>query len=337
VIVALDATPLTTSSGGIRRYTDELTRALKTTFPEDQYHLISDQTLPVQGLDRRWWTIGVQRAMSRLQCDLFHGVEFSVPYFPLKPSVLSLHDLSPWMNREWHTGAGRVRRRTPLLLKLGIATMVVTDTEAVRKQAIEHFRIDPSRIVAVPLAASAAFHTAPPRPVAKPYFVYVGVVEPRKNVTALVDAWRELRTRHDVELVIAGRQRSDGPPLPRETGLRRLGEIPDVDLPALYAGAVACVYPSLYEGFGLPVLEAMQCGVPVITSRDPALMEVSQGAAIHVEPSGLAQAMEALLLNASERQHRSALSLRRAAEFSWTATARLTREVYVEAIARFHG
>jgi glycosyltransferase involved in cell wall biosynthesis len=337
LIAALDATPLTTSSGGIRRYTEELTRALKEAFPEDQYHLISDQVQPVRGIDRKWWTIGVQRVMSRLNCELFHGVEFSVPYAPLRPSVLSLHDLSPWMNPEWHRGAGRVRRRTPYLIKLGIATMILTDTEAIRKEAIDFFGIEPSRIAAVHLAASAGFHRVECAPDRRTYFVYVGVIEPRKNVIALVDAWRAVRARYDVDLVLAGRVREDGSNISPEPGLRILGEVPDNDLPALYSGAVACVYPSMYEGFGLPVLEAMQCGAPVIASLDPALMEVSQGAAIHVDASQLADAMEGLLSNDEARRSRSRLSLNRAADFSWKRTAERTRDVYLEAIRRFHG
>lgn len=337
MIVAIDSTPLITSSGGVRRYTEELARALRHVFPEDRYHLISDQTQPVHGLDRKWWTFGVQRTMMRLRCELFHGVEFSVPYIPLRPSVLTLHDLSPWMNREWHHGANRVRRRTPYLIKLGIPTMIITVTEAIRKQAIEYFRIEPSRIVSVHLAASNEFRSVERPEPSKPYFLYVGVIEPRKNVMALVEAWRAIRARYDVDLVVVGRRRLDGPALEPEPGLQLLGEVPDSDLPALYSGTVACVYPSLYEGFGLPVLEAMQCGAPVITSCDPALMEVSQGAAIHVDPPDMTEAMEALLRNNEERQHRRKLSLLRAGEFSWTLTARRTHEVYLEAIRRFHG
>jgi len=336
VIAAIDATPLTTSTGGVRRYTEELVRALRETFAEDGFHLISDQTQTVRGLDRRWWSIGVQRAMSRLRCDIFHGVEFSVPYVPLRPSVLTLHDLSPWMNTEWHHGAGRVRTRTPHLIKLGIATMIVTPTEAVRAQAIDSFKIEPSRIVAVHLAASSDFRPIEARQAERPYFIYVGVVEPRKNVLALIDAWKVVRRRHDVDLVIVGRMREDAPPISDYPGLKILGEVPNSELPALYSGAVACVYPSLYEGFGLPILEAMQCGVAVITSCDAALLEVSQGAAIHVEASRLAEAMEGLLVNEGERLRRRELSLKRAAEFSWTTTARRTREVYVQAIQRFH-
>jgi glycosyltransferase involved in cell wall biosynthesis len=336
VIAALDGTPLALTSGGLRRYTEELFRALQQSFPSDEFHLISDQLQLVSGLDRRWWTFGVQRAMSRLRCDLFHGTDFSVPYLPLRPSVLTLHDLSPWLNGAWHHAASRVRRRTPFLLKLGIATMVITPTEAVRLNAIEHFNLAPSRIVAVHLAAASHLRPVdtPPPPVK--YFLYVGVIEPRKNVPALIDAWQRVRENHEVDLVIVGKRRADAPPLPSHPGLRILGEVDDQYLPALYSACVACVYPTEYEGFGLPVLEAMQCGAPVITSHDPAVTEVSGGAAIHTTTDRLAEAMEALLTNVQERKRRCELSLLRAAHFSWAKTAAETRGVYVEAIRRFH-
>src|SRR5258708_6190250 len=203
--VAVDATPLALTSGGLARYTSELVSALSAQFPEDEYRLVSD-TSAANALERRWWLWGVRREMERLGADIFHGTNFAVPYLPSRPSVMTLHDLSPWMNRAWHHAADRVRRRTPLLIRLGIATMIVTDSEAVRRQAIEHFRIRADRIVAVPLAASALFRrSAATGPTPTPYFLYVGALEPRKNLPLLVEAWRPLRDRHGIDLSLAGR------------------------------------------------------------------------------------------------------------------------------------
>lgn len=346
--VALDATPLTPPTGGIRRYVEELSRALVESFPDDRFLLVSDQPFmpvkcvessrgPRRGLDRRWWLYGVQREMARRSIDVFHGTDFAVPYLALRPSVLTLHDLSPWKSPEWQSDA-RVRRRTPWLLKLGIATMVITPSEAIRREAIEHFGTHSGRIVAVPEAAASRFQpvVAPPRPA--PYFLFVGTLEPRKNLGMLVDAWREVRRSIAVDLVLAGRRRADFPPLSSEPGLHLPGQVPDDDLPALYSGAVACVYPTLYEGFGLPVLEAMQCGAPVIASRDPAIVEVAGDAAALVPASdgrNWAEAMTAAATNELWRAERRKRSLARAALFSWAATARRTREVYQEGIARF--
>jgi glycosyltransferase involved in cell wall biosynthesis len=353
--IALDGTPLSVSTGGVRRYTEELSRALAGEFPEDEYHLISDQAFrftgerprnlhvqnrrPPNALDRRWWLFGANHEMSRLRVDLFHGTDFSVPYLVQRPSVMTLHDLSPWMGEGWHHGADRVRQRTPLLIRMRRATMMITPTEAVRGQAMSRFKIEPDRIVAVPEAACDWLHPAPVTdPGGEPYFVYVGTLEPRKNIPMLIEAWRHVRQRHSVSLVLAGRRRQDFPALAEEPGLRFLGEFEDSDLPALYSGAIAAVYPSLYEGFGLPVLEAMSCGAAVVTSRDPAIMEVSEGAAIHVDAAdgtAWAGALEVLLEQPEELNRRREQSLKRAVDFSWQRTARLTREVYVEAIRRF--
>ena len=166
----------------------------------------------------------------------------------------------------------------------------------------------------------------------------MGTLEPRKNLGLLVGAWRAVRQRHPVDLVLIGRHRHDFPNLPPEPGLHLCGPLPDARLPAFYAGCLACVYPSLYEGFGLPVLEAMQCGAPVITSRDPAIMETAGEAGICLnvnEPARWAEALTAICEDAALRENLRERSLRRAACFSWQKAARQTREVYDEAAKRF--
>src|SRR5208282_6780266 len=105
-------------------------------------------------------------------------------------------------------------------------------------------------------------------------------LEPRKNIGLILDLWRELRRDHPIDLVLAGRRRADFPEIPAEPGLRVAGLTPEEELPGLYSGAVACLYPSYYEGFGLPVLEAMQCGAVVMASSDPSIREVADDAAI---------------------------------------------------------
>lgn len=350
--VAIDATPLTLSSGGLPRYTRELSLALASAFPGDEFVLVSDQPFrfppgappnlsqgkgPRNALERRWWLWGLDRELDRLAAGLFHGTDFAVPYFPRRPSVLTLHDLSPWMDPGWHNAADRVRARTPLLIEMGCATMIVTDTEAVRRQAIAHFRIHPSRVVAVPLGGLPNSLPAPaPAPEGPPYFLFVGTLEPRKNIDGLLSAWRAVRARHNVDLVLAGRRRNDFPEPAPEPGLRFLGEVPEEDLPGLYAGALALVYPSRYEGFGLPVLEAMQCGAYAIVSRDPALVEVAGGAGPAVEgDKELVRAMLEAVTQPERVREWKEKAARRAADFSWERTARLTYQVYEEARRRF--
>ncbi|HMD48508.1 MAG TPA: glycosyltransferase family 1 protein [Bryobacteraceae bacterium] len=351
--IALDATPLTVPSGGVRRYTEQLSVALAETFPDDSFWLLSDQPFdppktgapnlktgrpPGSLLDRRWWLWGLQREIARLKIRVFHGTDFAVPYLPVCGSVMTLHDLSPWMDPNWHSESDRVRNRTPILLRLGLAGMLITPSEAVRKQAIEHFRLPASRVVAIPHAAAAGF-----RPIARetrepPYLLYIGTIEPRKNVPMLIDAWREFHRDHPIELVIAGRRREDAAEIASEPGLRVLGLTDEVELPALICGATAVVYPSYYEGFGLPVLEAMQCGAAVIASNDPAVAEVAGGAAILVDAHdrrAWVETLRSVAENPEKLNDLRAKALRRAADFTWTKTARLTREVYEQARERF--
>ena len=351
--IALDATPLTLQSGGLRRYVAELASALAEEFTDDEIWLLSDQKFetprsiparvrtgqgPRNFLERRWWLWGVRQEMSRLGIDVFHGTDFAVPYLASRPSVMTLHDLSPWMNSAWHSDASRVRMRTPVLLRLGLATMVITPSEAIRKQAIDRFRLTPDRVVAIPHAAASFF-----RPVAgsrngTPYFLYVGTLEPRKNLDLLLDVWREVRREFPIDLVLAGRRRSDWKELAPEPGLRFTGFTRDEDLPGLLSGAMAFVYPSSYEGFGLPVLEAMQCGAAVIASRDAAISEVAGDAAILVDSSDRQSWAETLRGLASDPSLLAPLrekALARSAEFSWARTARRTREVYAQAQERW--
>ena len=149
----------------------------------------------------------------------------------------------------------------------------------------------------------------------------------------LLAAWREVRRAHPVDLVMAGRRRADRPPFAAEPGLHILGEVPDARLAAFYSGALAFVYPSFYEGFGLPVLEAMQCGACVIASR--AMTEVAgERRSTPIQPRTGAGHVgyRATSRSAPEWRERS---LARAREFSWDRTARATYAVYREARKRF--
>jgi len=351
--IALDATPLTVASGGVRRYVEELSRAVAQNFPEDEYWLVSDQKFelsaeampnlrsgvgPKNALERRWWSFGLNRELARLDVDVFHGTDFSVPYRAARPSVMTLHDLSPWMEPSWHQGSSRVRARTPKLLRLGLATMVITPSEAVRRGAIDYFQLPGDRVIAVPLAASGHFRPVTASRTGHPYFLYVGTLEPRKNLGLLLDVWREVRKSYDVDLVLAGRRRSDFQEIPAEAGLRVLGYTSEEELPRLYSSALAVIYPTHYEGFGLPVLEAMQCGAVVIASRDPAIAEVAGDHAILLDVRDRLAWVETCLAVLAKPEFAGNMRERaqmRASEFSWSKTAKRTREVYGQAVQRF--
>ncbi len=356
--VALDATPLTLSSGGLPRYVSELSIALASEFPEDIYSLISDQPFPMperapmnlvrgrqphSAAERRWWLWGIRQAIRQTGAQIFHGTNFEVPYLGSTPAILTIHDLSPWREKAWQTlthnaDADRVRWRTPWLVRLRRARMILTVSEAIRAEVIKHFNIPSDRVQAVPLAASRNFRPlTPTSPAQKPFFLFVATLEPRKNVSGLIEGWREAAVDTNAELVIAGRNRADFTEIPAGEGIHFLGEVPDQELPRLYSDALAFVYPTHYEGFGLPVLEAMQCGCPVITSRDPAVMEVTAGNAIHTTSAHeIADAMRAIAADPRLRNTLRGCGLERAAAFSWARTARETRAVYEEVLQATH-
>ena len=323
--VALDATPLSGPLGGIRRYVTELHAALEREFPEDRFLLRSDQIGErPKGLARYWWLWGLNQQLDNV--DVFHGTDFSVPYIKQRPSVLMIHDLSPW---RFGDASDRVRRRLPWLIRLRRYSLILTPSEAIKREVVAHFGVPADDVRAVPLAAGASFH--PVAGLRRSYFLCVGTREPRKNLDTLLAAFRLVREiRPEYELLVVGRAAGGLGARPTNQAVRYLGAVPDEDLPALYSHAAAVCYPSLYEGFGLPVLEALQCGAGVITSRDAALMETGGEATIKVDALDVRGWAEAMLQAVPDPEK----AIKRAAEFSWARTARMTREVYAAAIRK---
>jgi glycosyltransferase involved in cell wall biosynthesis len=373
--IGIDGLPLTEVLTGIGHYTFELARHLALASEADEIEIVSPRAFPlslnslpeqspnlrfvrsrVGPLARRWWSIGLPRYIRRNSIDLFHGTNFETPLRKVCPSVLTIHDLSMLLYPATHEAkrVRRARRRLPLMARA--ATMIVTPTESVRREVHEHLPIPLERIAAVPEAARSCFRpleagqtvqTRNRLGVREEFLLFVGTVEPRKNLTTLLRAFEQvLRVReHSLQLVIAGREGwliddlfADLKRSPAAKDILFTGYLNDEDLCALYSSCALFVYPSLYEGFGLPPLEAMACGAPVIASRIPSIEEVVGPAALLVSPESVTKLTEAMLelLSFEEtREKLSAAGTRRAAEFSWTATARLTRSVYAEAIERF--
>jgi glycosyltransferase involved in cell wall biosynthesis len=233
--------------------------------------------------------------------------------------------------------------------------MIITPSESVKREVCEYFSLSPRKVVAVPEAARPVFQPAPAEQVAQTklqfgiegeFILFVGTIEPRKNLVTLARAFAEVlrHTSLRPQLVIAGKKGwltdelfSYIKEMDAGDRVRFIGYVSDDDLRALYSSCRLCVYPSLYEGFGLPTLEAMACGAPVITSRTPAVMETVGDAARLVSPrdsQALASTIVELLEDEKARFELSSEGLRRAAQFSWEKTARLTLEVYREALLR---
>jgi glycosyltransferase involved in cell wall biosynthesis len=230
------------------------------------------------------------------------------------------------------------------------ATLVITDSEAVRSEICDRLGIDSAKVVAIPLAPQRGFARLTPEITAEvrtrlgvedEFLLYAGTIEPRKNLMTLVRAFEEVlrTTQLRPQLVVAGRVGWKSSELlaqlergPLKDRVKLIGYVSDVDLSALYSSCRAFIYPSIYEGFGLPPLEAMACGAPVIASAVPS---VNASVARVISPTdvyGLARSIIDLLNNPRERESLSLRGMKYAAQFSWEGTAKLTREVYDEAL-----
>ncbi|HEX6401365.1 MAG TPA: glycosyltransferase family 1 protein, partial [Actinomycetota bacterium] len=280
---------------------------------------------------------------------LFHATDHLLPRLRSARSVFTLHDLAFVHFPQHFTPRNRMYLRTMVPRFLERADRVIVVSEHTREDVVAQYGLDPARVHVVPEGVDPRFrpdpdpsaietvrrrYGLPPRTI-----LYVGTIQPRKNLTTLVDAFARIRARHpDAGLVIAGAKGWLYEPF-----LRRLrdpdigpsvvlaGRVAEADLPALFAAAELFVYPSLFEGFGLPPLEAMASGTPVVCSDATSLPEVVGDAGLLVPPldvDGWAAAIERLLGDEDERARLRAAGIARAGGFTWDEAARRTAAVY---------
>ena len=354
---------------GIGRYTFNLTRAMLPLLTKSEHLvLLRDPTQPsswdlialagkrVQVVDapvspfslRQQWAI--PQILRRLEADVYHSPYYLMPYRPKVPAVVTVYDLIPLLFPQHVSPTARLLFRWMTALALWTASHVIVISQATRCDLLTFYHLPPQKVTAIPLAADPSFHPPPPAEVERvrrqyalpeDYLLYLGINKPHKNLVRLVDAFSRY-TLHvsRFTLVIAGawdsrypepRQRAEA--LGLEKVVRFLGPVPETDLPALYAGAALFVFPSLYEGFGLPVLEAMACGTPVVCSNTSSLLEIVGEAALTFDPldvTEMAAKIEEALRNEALREEMKEKGLQRAAKFSWERTARETLKVYRE-------
>jgi glycosyltransferase involved in cell wall biosynthesis len=290
--------------------------------------------------------IGLSRRVRSEGADLLHCPAPLAPYRPPVPCVVTVHDAVASDHPEWLTRANAAQLRLALPRALRRAALVLTGSEFSRGRLAAALGLDPARILVTPYGLESRF-TPGPRPeallarlgVRGPYVLTVGTLQPRKNVEALLRASNAVRAGGgDHELVVVGARGWLDDDLLRQLGAEALagavhvtGRVSDGELVDLYRGAEVFVFPSRYEGFGFPVLEAMACGTAVVAADRTSLPEVAGDAAVLVDPDdqrALELAVGELLSAADRRADLVERGLRRAAEFTWERCAELTVEAY---------
>lgn len=372
--ICIDASPAVHHRAGLGRYTQELVTALMTIDTENEYVAFYNRPSEAQvdpplgclphlatNLPNKPWRMSVLLAQfmhlpqDRLfpGVDLFHATDHLLPRLSQVKSVFTLHDLVFRFYPETHMPLNRWFLTLMMPRFLQAADAVIAVSECTKRDAIRLYGVDESKIRVIYEGVNPCFRLAPSEAISavrqnhnlpEHFILSVGTIEPRKNLNTLLAAYRALRHRGaEFKLVIVGKKgwlyQGFFRRL-RELGLEDEvifpGFVPDDDLPALYSAADLFVFPSLYEGFGLPLLEAMACGTPVVTSDVSSLPEIVGDAAITVDPHKAEELAEAILRILEDPVLRVRLQnkgLARAKIFSWEDTAKKTLEIYEDVFA----
>src|ERR1700733_2035184 len=271
------------------------------------------------------------------KADVFH-VSNQIRFPPQGVKLTAtIYDLTCRLMPELHTAANIQADESLAKNVLARADRLIAISENSRQDAVRLLGLDAERIEVIYPGVPEVYFGAQARPSEQPYILYLGAIEPRKNVDTLLDAWSGFRLRSDFDLVIAGASGWAGEKTlarlaARPAGVRYLGYVPENELPGLVAGATAFIYPSLYEGFGFPVAQAMAAGVPVITSNTSCLPEVAGGGALLVDPRSAAEIQAALekLLTSPELQRElgAAGAVRARQEYRWKVCARKSLDFF---------
>ena len=354
--ILIDATPLLLRSAGVKNYTYYWIQSLSEqarndrilTFPQLAHWGPLNHERSVTGAARTYLHLGQVFAANRVpalpflrwsmpKADVFH-VSNQIR-FPPKGAKLTatIYDLTCRLMPELHTAANIQADESLSKNVLARADRLIAISENSRQDAVRLLGLDAARIEVIYPGVPEVYFGAQARPSEKPYVLYLGTIEPRKNVDTLLDAWDSFRLRDDFDLLLAGASGWAGEKTlarlaAKPRGVRYLGYVPEDELPGLTAGATAFVYPSLYEGFGLPVAQAMAAGVPVITSNTSCLPEVAGQGALVVDPrsaSEIRNAMERLLSSRELQQELGTAGTARArAEYRWHVCARKSLEFF---------
>lgn len=277
--------------------------------------------------------------------DIFHAWDYLQPPVKKAKIVTTIHDLTPIKFPLYHHKSTVEAQTQRLKWVRREADIILADSKATKRDIVELLGIPEEKIKVVYLAAGELYEEFRVKSseirvkeiergkkkygIEGEYFISVGTLEPRKNLKRVLEAFsiNAQRTALNVQLVIVGRA-GWGEDLPQLNNVKLLGLVPDEDLPGLYAGSAGLIYPSLYEGFGLPVLEAMTVGCPVLTSDRGSLAEVAGRAAVTVDPENTESIIWGIESLIKDREKLIAKGLKRSGNFSWKKTAKETLSVY---------
>jgi alpha-1,3-rhamnosyl/mannosyltransferase len=290
---------------------------------------------------------GLPRAANRARLDIFHAPAYTVPFGGPRPLVVTIHDVSYARHPEWYPYKSDPLRRAFYRRSARSADRIITDSTFSKSEIVDAYGIRPETIDVVPLAPAPGFIPGPRLPLPSPcppqFVLHVGDLHVRRNLPMVARAVAAVRSRdaawRDLALVLAGEDRGTGDAL-REINSRAggsaplvvfVGAAPEHALLSLYRSAAALVYPSRYEGFGLPILEAMACGTPVIAARTSSIPEVAGDAAVLLDPddeTAWADGIQRVLEDTVHAADLRDAGLTRVGEFSWRHTAEQTARVY---------
>jgi glycosyltransferase involved in cell wall biosynthesis len=374
VRIGIDGRYLQDHFPGIGRYTYNLVRHLSTLAVEDRLIVLIDPRARNTRYDlermrapnvtlvpapvgvfsaQQQWHLPRLARVQRL--DLYHSPHYMLPYALPCPSVVTIHDLIPYLYPDSLPNP-MLRWPYAALVRAALwrASAILVDAEATRRDLLR-IGAREAKIAVVPLAVDSTFGPRPASEIAAvleryaiqpPYVLYVGINKPHKNLVRLIRAWAALPAdvRRGHTLVLAGPQDARYPQARAcvaELGLQAevcfAGAVANEHLPALYSGALAFVFPSVYEGFGLPVLEAMACGAPVACSDRSSLPEIAADAALTFDPwrvEAIRDALQQLMTQPALRERLSMAGRARAQAFAWQETAARTLDVYRRLVAQ---
>jgi glycosyltransferase involved in cell wall biosynthesis len=340
--IALDAEHFRQSNAGIARYGRSLAAALRKIPDLAVTELGGGDVVPRGTLEKKlltarhdllWYPWLARREAARVGADVYHSPLLRGPLRRGRPPfVMTVHDLVPvrWPETmpPWHRSytsrfIGRI---------IAAADRIIAPSQDTADDLNALLHVPAAKIRVVPNGVDAQFFGRPLRASVKwaPYVLFVGTPEPRKNLTRLVSAMTILRERGLLENLVVVGAGGWGGGVPAGPGIHITGRVTDEELHSLYANATCLALPSLHEGFGLPALEAMAAGTPVVAGRSGALPEVTGGAAVLVDPRSETAIADGIERAIAERDALVALGRSRARQFSWERAAALTSEVYRE-------